>query len=142
MKLCDALTTTAITCTSRCMKAPRAPVTTTAIAPTPCCRGCSNMAEFQSHRLNAHPWQCASCGQRNSAVTFPRCELCESKASPITKWNEQRSVVVFPSASPLELYPFVSTYGLQIVSFVESLCALRRVSRSVTMEIVHTLGWL
>ncbi|CAM9655609.1 unnamed protein product, partial [Ectocarpus sp. 12 AP-2014] len=40
------------------------------------------MAEFQAHRLNAHPWQCASCGQRNSGMTFPRCELCDSKVGP------------------------------------------------------------
>lgn len=41
-----------------------------------------NAAEFQSHRLHAHPWQCAACGQRNSAMCFPRCELCDNKVGP------------------------------------------------------------
>eukprot|EP00904_Undaria_pinnatifida_P008783 jgi/Undpi1/5034/HiC_scaffold_19.g08386.m1 len=43
-----------------------------------CRRVFTNMAEFQSHRLHAHPWQCAACGQRNSSVTFPRCDLCDN----------------------------------------------------------------
>ena len=41
-----------------------------------------NMVEFQSHRLHAHPWQCEACGQRNTSVSFPRCELCGNSAGP------------------------------------------------------------
>ncbi|CAM9232703.1 unnamed protein product [Ascophyllum nodosum] len=48
----------------------------------PCRKVFTYMVEFQSHRLHAHPWQCEACGQRNTSVSFPRCELCGNSAGP------------------------------------------------------------
>lgn len=41
-----------------------------------------NMVEFQAHRANAHPWQCPACANRNSGLSFPRCELCGNGVGP------------------------------------------------------------